>query len=143
MKSGAHLHERRVTSVKSRSKKVSLPEIIMEFNLEASMAVNSRQDYLLSRADTEEDSRALGDPYEEFLSKPTYAVHNPCRAKYRPVTPGLLESLNKTKMPSKLKTEQWVRSIQNDRKSYCSNTYRIGNLDNSNLATPNWIYEYR
>lgn len=123
---------------KTSSHGVNLPEIIMEFNIETSMATNGDR-FVFSRASSEtpEDERALGAPYEDYLRKPKHSVYNPCRAKYRPVTPGLLESLNKLKVPSKVKTEQWLKSTQYLQKPHCGHVYKTEHL---NSSFPNWIY---
>ena len=125
---------------RTNSQKLSLPDIIMDFNIEASMAANDKTlDTVIQDTESENEERALGAPYEEYL-KPRISLNNPYGAKHRPVTPGLLDSLNKLKLPSKVKTEQWLKSSQNLQKSYCGGSYKIGNLHSSNLAYPNWIY---
>lgn len=125
-------------AAKSGSQNVNLPEIIMEFNIETNMAANNdRYEMALSTPEVPEDERALGAPYEDYLRRPKYSVYNPCRAKYRPVTPGLLESLNKMKMPSKVKTEQWLKTTQYLQKAHCGHAYRTEHL---NSSIPNWIY---
>lgn len=125
---------------RSKSHKLSLPEIIMEFNIEANTGQEARRNHVITPTEDDEDEREFAAPYEEFLNRPRNILNNPCRSKYRPVTPGLLESLNKLRMPSKVRTEQWIKSSQSTQKSYCGNNYRPGNLDNANLAFPNWIY---
>ena len=114
---------------------LNLPEIIIEFNIETNMVSNPE----LARTSPElpEDERAIGAPYEEYLSKHKYSNCNPCRAKYRPVTPELLESLNKLKVPSKARTEQWLKSTQYLQTSHCAHVYKTDRLNNS---FPNWIY---
>lgn len=122
---------------KSSSQNISLPEIIMEFNLETSMAVmqsGTRATSPSSSAECYDEERAIGAPYELFLKNNRYNRLNPCQSRYRPVTPGLLESLNKRKLPSKVKTEQWVRSSQ---KSLQGHVYKTENID----STTNWIYD--
>ena len=122
--------------------RISLPDIIMDFNFETNMTQNGQQTVMTSLSDSDDDDfeRALGAPYEEYLKKTKLLAYNPCKARHRPITPGLLESLNKLRLPSKTKTEQWLKSVTNTRKSYCNDNYKVGNLVNSNLAIPNWIY---
>ena len=125
---------------RTNSQKLSLPDIIMDFNMETNTITNDRihgtneQD-----SESEDDVRAIGASYEDYL-KPKLSLNNPYKAKYRPVTPGLLDSLNKLKLPSKVKTEQWLKSSQSVQKSYCFGSYKVGNLHNSNLTYRNWIY---
>lgn len=135
-----------VSNAKSRpvhrtnSQKLSLPDIIMDFNAEVNLAATDRpRDVLTQDTESENDDRMLGASYEEYF-KPRLSVNSPYKAKHRPVTPGLLESLNKLRLPSKVKTEQWLKSSQSVQKSYCVGSYKVGNLHNSNLAYPNWIY---
>lgn len=123
---------------KSSSKSINLPGIIMEFNLETSMATGNAD--LRQTTDFYDDERALGAPYEEYLKRANYNQFNPCKSRYRPVTPGLLESLNKLKLPSKVRTEQWVKSTLNSKNSLKGHVYKTENIDNTNLAFPNWIY---
>lgn len=125
---------------RSNSQKISLPDIIMDFNLEVNMAVNDKHHESMSLdSDSERNERLIGASYEDYL-KPKPSLHNPYKAKHRPVTPGLLDSLNKLKLPSKVKTEQWLKSSQTVQKSYCAGSYKVGNLHHSNLTYPNWIY---
>lgn len=118
--------------------KMSLPEVIMEFNLETNQLANNNDVCMMSLAT--EDERALGAPYEDYLKRTKYNSCNPCRSRYRPLTPGLLESLNKSKVPSKIKTEQWVKSTLSMRKSLYGHVYKTEHIDNTNSAFPNWIY---
>ncbi|XP_045189145.2 uncharacterized protein LOC123546714 [Mercenaria mercenaria] len=123
---------------KSSNQNISLPEIIMEFNLETSVAVNHNGVRMTSPStDCHDEDRALGAPYEELLNQTKYNKFNPCRSRYRPVTPGLLESLNKLKVPTKVKTEQWIRSSQRTQKSQQGHVYKTENID----TTANWIYD--
>lgn len=123
---------------KSSNHGLNLPEIIMEFNIEANMAASGdRYEHSRSTSEVFEDERAIGFPYEEFLRRSNYSNYNPCRAKYRPVTPGLLESLNKLKVPSKMRTEQWLKSTQYLQKSHCGHAFKTERLNN---PLPNWIY---
>ncbi|XP_045189144.2 uncharacterized protein LOC123546713 [Mercenaria mercenaria] len=123
---------------KSDSQHISLPEIIMEFNLETNMAISNNGFRMTSPStDLYGDEREIGAPYEAFLNRTKHNKFNPCWSRYRPVTPGLLESLNKMKVPSKVKTEQWVKSSQCTRKSLQGHVYRTENIDNST----NWIYD--
>lgn len=122
---------------KSSSQNISLPEIIMEFNLETNMAAgynDARATPPSSCADWCEEERTIGAPYEMFLKNNRFNRLNPCQSRYRPVTPGLLESLNRRKLPSKVKTEQWLKSSQ---KSLTGHVYKTENIDN----TTNWIYD--
>lgn len=126
---------------KSNGQSISLPEIIMEFNLETSMAVGTGDVRVMSPSpEFHDDERVLGAPYEEYLKRAKYNNLNPCRSRHRPVTPGLLDSLNKLKVPSKVKTEQWVRSTQSMQKSLKGHVYKTENIDNTSSSFPNWIY---
>lgn len=111
---------------KSKSQHISLPEIIMEFNIEANIS-RSNAPFV----ETNEEERFSGATYEDYLKRMKYTRFNPCRSKHRPVTPGLLDSLNKLKLPSKVKTEQWVRSSQSMQKSLHIHVYK---------TNQNWIY---
>ena len=125
---------------RTNSQKLSLPDIIMDFNAEVNMVANDRaRGVIMQDTESENDERGIGASYEEYL-KPRLSVNSPYKAKHRPVTPGLLESLNKLRLPSKVKTEQWLKSSQSVQKSYCVGSYKVGNLHNTNLAYPNWIY---
>ncbi|KAH3785429.1 hypothetical protein DPMN_134007 [Dreissena polymorpha] len=122
---------------KTDSNNLSLPEIIMAFNSEASMAVSESHNFVRSPTDFSEDDRVLGAPYEDYLKVKKYGRYNPCKGKYRPVTPGLLDTLNKQRMPSKVKTEQWLRSTQYlPKATYCNIEYQTHVC----LDHPNWIY---
>ena len=123
---------------RTNSQRISLPDIIMDFNIEVNMAANDQHNDTLD-SDSEKNERIIGASYEKYL-KPKLSVNNPYNAKHRPVTPGLLDSLNKLKLPSKVKTERWLKDSQTAQKSYCAGSYRVGNLHNSNLVYPNWIY---
>lgn len=121
----------------SSSQNVSLPEIIMEFNIETNYSgVGTRM--VSPATEMNGDERALGAPYEEYLKRMRYNKFNPCRSRHRPVTPGLLESLSKLRVPSKVKTEQWLKSTQMIQKPFHSHVYKTENLDNTNST--NWIY---
>lgn len=123
---------------RTSSQKISLPDIIMDFNIEANTAANDQYNDTLD-SDSERNERIIGASYEKYL-KPKLSLNNPYSAKHRPVTPGLLDSLNKLKLPSKVKTERWLKDSQTVQKSYCAGSYRVGNLHNTNLTYPNWIY---
>ena len=123
---------------RTNSQKISLPDIIMDFNIEANMAANEQYNDTLDSG-SERNERIIGASYEKYL-KPKLSLNNPYSAKHRPVTPGLLDSLNKLKLPSKVKTERWLKDSQTVQKSYCAGSYRVGNLHNTNLTYPNWIY---
>ncbi|XP_052771472.1 uncharacterized protein LOC128211091 [Mya arenaria] len=123
---------------RSNTNNLSLPEIIMEFNYETNANANSDR---LVFATSPEDERLLGAPYEDYLKATQFSRFNPCRARYRPVTPGLLDTLNKQKLPSRVKTEQWLKTTQSLQKSInCGHQFKTENLDSSNLVFPNWIY---
>jgi hypothetical protein len=108
----------------------------MEFNLETNMAIG-RDSFGMkspfSLADIYEEDRASGTPYEVNFSQSRFQKLNPCHSRYRPVTPGLLETMNDRKLPSKVKTEQWVTSSQNLHRYHA---YRTEHIDNKN-----WIYD--
>ena len=123
---------------RTNSQKISLPDIIMDFNIEVNMAANEQYNDNID-ADRERSERMIGASYEKYL-KPKLSLNNPYNAKHRPVTPGLLDSLNKLKLPSKVKTERWLKDSQTVQKSYCAGSYRVGNLHSTNLTYPNWIY---
>lgn len=127
---------------KSSSQNVSLPEIITEFNMESGILATDRLEMITAPSPTEtfEDKRALGKPYEDYLKQTQLQSHNPYRSHYRPITPGLLESLNKQRVSWKVKTEQWIKSSKSWKNSCSNNTDKLGNFDNTNLTCPKWIY---
>lgn len=122
----------------SNNQKISLPGVIMEFNMETYQLANNSDVCMMSLATG--DERALGAPYEDYLKRNKYNSCNPCRSRHRPITPGLLESLNNSKVSSKIKTEQWVKSTLNMRKPLYGHVYKTEHIDNANSVFPNWIY---
>ncbi|KAL4231473.1 hypothetical protein ACF0H5_009050 [Mactra antiquata] len=119
----------------SAANNLSLPGIILEFNAESNMAARDVHVRMTESPEVCEDERALGAPYEDYLKQAKFNKFNPMKARHRPVTPGLLDSLNRLKLPSKTKTEQWLRTSQNASKSSQGHNYRTENIDNLN-----WIY---
>ena len=121
---------------KTYSQNISLQEIIMDFNTETSIAIGNIDFQMTSPCSfTElyEEDRAFGTPYEETLYQNKYNKFNPCQSRYRPITPGLLETMNDRKLPSSVKTEQWVTSSRNAHRCH---VYKTENLDYTN-----WIYD--
>ncbi|KAL3865039.1 hypothetical protein ACJMK2_006672 [Sinanodonta woodiana] len=137
-------------SKKSRpdSQKISLPDIIMDFNLSASMLAANR-DKRIENIDSddakeEDDGHVMVEDMmisdlsnDEFLRKKR-SLTRLCHGIHRPVTPGLLDSLNKMKLSSKTKTEQWIKTISQNQMSFYDN-YRIDSPQEK-LAYPEWIY---
>lgn len=116
----------------SSNQNISLPEIIMEFNIVTNKE-GACSCAMSPSTETKADDRMLGAPYEDYLKTAKYGKFNPYRSKYRPVTPGLLESLSKLKLPSKVKTEQWIRSSQTAQKSLHTHVYKTDHISE-------WIY---
>jgi hypothetical protein len=114
---------------KAKFQPITLPGITLEFNVgHNGMCMTS------SSTGCEDEERAFGTPYEDVLKKSKYNILNPCRARYRPVTPGLLETLNKLKIPPKTKTEQWIKSTHRSLKDHMYETDRTNDK-------VKWIYE--
>jgi len=122
---------------------INLPEIIMELNFETSQTTHTpeiKHRHIKSPTESNEDERLLGAPYEDVLKAPKFSRYNPCRARYRPVTPGLLDSLNKQKLSTRIKTEQWLKSNQAMQKVHFTTQCKSDRSDQANPLYPKWIY---
>ncbi|KAK3593074.1 hypothetical protein CHS0354_038097 [Potamilus streckersoni] len=130
------------------SQKISLPDIIMDFNLSASMLAANR-DRRIEDIDSD-DAKEENDGHikvenmlisdlsnDEFLRKKR-SRNKLCHGKHRPVTPGLLDSLSKMKLSSKTKTEQWISTLSQNRMYFYDN-YRLDS-PREKMAYPEWIY---
>jgi len=113
--------------------KISLPELINDINMSARLKSGGIESVSSNEQDELEDSNGLRIHSGKVK---TY--------KYRPITPGLIDKLNKLRLSSRCRTEQWINALPLDhcQASHILENYReIRPVDNS-VKEPahEWIY---
>ncbi|XP_021361123.1 uncharacterized protein LOC110455360 [Mizuhopecten yessoensis] len=120
------------------SHQISLPELINDINM--SSRLHSPGD-----SDGEDSASAHGhkgplDLIRSMDMKPASPVKSKA-VRYRPITPGVIEKLNKLRLSSKVRTEQWVKTLPLDYRAAYSET--DDNLTEPSEHSPKekeWIY---
>lgn len=120
-------HSEKTTDRGQESKKISLPEILMDINLSA-----KQQDRQCQKHEVNQDGDIL-----EYIDK-EYDKEKLKSTKYRPLTPGLLQELNRLRLTSQQKAAQWVKSIPTDRKYFYGDNYLFSHPDLNDHQ--GWIY---
>lgn len=118
-------HSEATTDKRRPIKKISLPEILMDINISA------------KQQDRQYQKHEDGGDILEYLDK-EFEKEKLKSAKYRPLTPGLLQELNRLRLTSKQKAAQWVKSIPTDRKYFYGDNYLLSHPDLNDH--PGWIY---
>ncbi|XP_060064541.1 uncharacterized protein LOC132544904 [Ylistrum balloti] len=120
------------------SHQISLPELINDIN-------NSSRIHSPGDSDDEDSNSVHGrnGPYHLIRSmdvKPTIPLKSKT-VKYRPITPGVIEKLNKLRLSSKLRTEQWVKTLPLDyRAAYSEIDDNITESSEHSPKEKEWIY---
>lgn len=120
------------------SHQVSLPELINDINMSSRLPSPGDSDGEDSNSEREQDVSL--EVVRQMDMKPS----NPVQIKavrYRPITPGVIENLNKLKVSSKSRTQQWVKMLPVDYRAAYSEP-DDGHLDPSDHTSreKEWIY---
>ncbi|KAK3096105.1 hypothetical protein FSP39_023283 [Pinctada imbricata] len=132
------------------TQKVSLPDLIMDLNaqVEQKKVEQSVSSDSASDSDYDHHDPKLRDGGQEehgvvsFLSKHVTNGGKIYPARHRPLTPGLLDRLGKLKLPSRVRTEQWVRRLPADTRLYDDRipSFRSNNSSSTSKDDIKWIY---
>lgn len=94
------------------SNKFSLPEIMRDIYSSAAKLDNHEEEFDEEFPSSDGNSMTENITPLNFSKKPV-KIYPP---NHRPITPGLIEKLNKMKVSSRHRTEQWVKEIPDDPK---------------------------
>lgn len=129
--------ERRTSagSTRPNSNKFSLPEIMRDIYSSAAKINNHEDEY--EEVPFSEDNNDI-DIAENLTSLDFPKYHKSIKVyppNHRPITPGLIDKLNKMKVNTRNRTEHWVRQIPEEQKRCSNNNNNIRGSDHSR-----WIY---
>lgn len=145
---GGTTHSHRSPPQKPHTRRVNLPEIIRELNVGAkrTAAATSPEKYSNLPYDYEFDDTTINDDVSNsfqsnFQSTATASLY---LLKHRPITPGLINRLDRLKLPTHTRTEEWVRALPLEKRVQNNENYRIGALNTDRnsrgrKAYP-WVY---
>ncbi|XP_046560132.1 uncharacterized protein LOC124269163 [Haliotis rubra] len=145
-----HGFNSRISKSSSQDKSgVNLPELIHDLNTSLLYSHKKDDSASLSSSDGviyngEDIMQTLSHMWDK--SKKSKENKSQKWMKHRPLTPGVIEELDKMKVPSRTRTEQWVKQIPTEKRAYHSPLYRLGNVAREDtVPTPaayeTWIYE--
>ncbi|XP_033757183.1 uncharacterized protein LOC117339601 [Pecten maximus] len=136
VQSPAGKNQKTTNGTRPGSHQISLPELINDINM--SSRLHSPGD-----SDGEDANSAQKGPLELIRSmemKPSSPVKSKS-VKYRPITPGVIEKLNKLRLSSKIRTEQWVKTLPLDyRAAYSEADDNLTEPSEHSPKEKEWIY---
>lgn len=118
------------------SNKFSLPEIMRDIYSSAAKLDNHEEEYDNDFPSSEDNSIDIAKniiPLEFPKYQKSTKVYPP---NHRPITPGLIEKLNKMKVSTRNRTEQWIKEMPDDPKKYQECRKKGRHYDPPNR----WIY---
>ena len=123
------------------TQKISLPDLIMDIQAEVGKECSTGISESGSESDFEHEHNHKD--VASFMSKHLTKGGKIFPAKHRPITPGLLDRLAQLKLPSRVRTEQWLRRLPSDPRAVfsteCAQSYQRV-LADAPQEDKTWIY---
>lgn len=136
-KSNCEAADRRksASSIRPDSNKLSLPEIMRDIYSSAAK-LDSPEEIDEDFQSSEGNSLDIAENVIPLAIPKYHKAVKVFPPNHRPITPGLIEKLNKMKLPPKKLTEQWLRQMPEEHKRYQENRSRGRPPESPNR----WIY---